>query len=222
MGSACPDSATPFPSDVQGVRTAQRTRVRICGFCAVASSPTVTAERCRIPAQRPRALARRKIHRRIGLLGAAVLMAARLTQKQAKHRSMPAMVTLDLEHGIRITTATGPTSVADFLGIYRTVVADPSLAMATRSLIDLRQACLSGITRDDVQRAIELPKLPRQTETRLAIVASSPLTYGLSRMYAMMQAGRRAGEVQVFNTLDEALAWLTARGPGHGVEVGAS
>jgi len=118
------------------------------------------------------------------------------------------MVTLDRERGIRITTATGPTSVADFLAVYRTIVADPNLAATTRSLIDLRQASLAGITRGDVLRAVELPKLPRQAETRMAIVVTTPLTHGLSRMYAILQNGRRHGEVEVFKALDDAMAWL--------------
>jgi len=135
---------------------------------------------------------------------------------------MPAMVTLDREHGIRITTAAGPTSVADFLAVNRTIHADPDLAMTTRSLVDLRYASLRDLTRSDVQQAVKLPILPRQAETRMAVVTSSPLAYGLARMFAMMQAGPRRGEVQVFNTLDGAMAWLTARGAGDGRDVGAS
>ena len=42
----------------------------------------------------------------------------------------------------------------------------------------------------------------------MAVVASSPLAYGLARMFAMLQAGPQRGEVQVFTTLDEAMAWL--------------
>ena len=41
---------------------------------------------------------------------------------------MPAMVTLDQERGIRITSAVGPMRWADFLEIYRMIAGDPSLA----------------------------------------------------------------------------------------------
>ena len=121
---------------------------------------------------------------------------------------MPAMVTLDEERGIRITTAIGPIRWAEFLEIYRMIAADPALATVTRTLVDLQHASLQGITRADVQAAANLPNVPRLADTRMAIVATSPVVYGMSRMYAMMQELRRAGEVQVFRTVDEAMTWL--------------
>jgi hypothetical protein len=121
---------------------------------------------------------------------------------------MPAILTLDQERGIRITSAVGPMRWADFLEIYRMIADDPKTALAKRTLVDLRHASLDGFTRADVQAAVNLPKLSREADTRLAIVTKSPLVYGLSRMYAMMQVVRQTGEVQVFTSLDEAMAWL--------------
>lgn len=121
---------------------------------------------------------------------------------------MPAMVTLDQERGIRITSAVGPMRWIDFMEIYRMIAGDPSLAHVKRTLVDLRHASLEGVTRADVQAAVSLPKLPREADTRLAIVTKSPVVYGIARMYAMMQVIRRTGEVEIFTTLDEAMAWL--------------
>jgi hypothetical protein len=121
---------------------------------------------------------------------------------------MPAMVTLDQERGIRITSAVGPMRWVDFLEIYRMIAGDPSLSSVKRTLVDLRHASLAGVTREDVQAAVHLPKLPREVDTRMAIVTKSPVVYGVSRMYAMMQVIRQTGEVKVFGTLDEAMAWL--------------
>ena len=121
---------------------------------------------------------------------------------------MPAMVTLDQERGIRITSAVGPMRWADFMEIYRMIAGDPSLSTVKKTLVDLRHATLEGVTRADVQAAVNLPKLPREEDTRLAIVTKSPLVYGISRMYAMMQVIRQTGEVEVFTRLDEAMAWL--------------
>jgi hypothetical protein len=121
---------------------------------------------------------------------------------------MPAMITLDQERGIRITTAIGPMRWAEFLEIYRMIAADPSLATVTRTLVDLQHASLQGVTRDDVKAAVNLPDLPRRADTRLAIVTKSPVVYGMSRMYAMMQDSRGGGAVQVFKTVDEAMTWL--------------
>jgi len=118
------------------------------------------------------------------------------------------MVTLDQERGIRITSAVGPMRWADFLEIYRMIAGDPSLATVKKTLVDLRHASLEGVTRADVQAAVNLPKLPREVDTRLAIVTKSPVVYGISRMYAMMQAVRQTGEVEVFSTFEEAMEWL--------------
>jgi hypothetical protein len=121
---------------------------------------------------------------------------------------MPAMFTLDQERGIRITSAIGPMRWADFLEIYRMIANDPNKAEAKRTLVDLRHASLDNVTRADVQAAVNLPKLARETDTRLAIVTKSPVVYGLAHMYAMMQVVRQTGEVRVFTALDEAMAWL--------------
>jgi len=121
---------------------------------------------------------------------------------------MPAMVTLGKERGIRITSAVGPMRWSDFREIYRMIAADPSLSAAKRTLVDLQHASLAGVTRADVQAAVHLPKLPREADTRLAIVTKSPVVYGIARMYALMQVVRQTGEVEVFTTLDEAMAWL--------------
>ena len=121
---------------------------------------------------------------------------------------MPAMVTLDQERGIRITSAVGPMRWADFLEIYRMIAGDPSLSTVKKTLVDLRHVTLEGVTRADVQAAVNLPKLPREVDTRLAIVTKSPVVYGISRMYAMMQAVRQTGEVEVFSTFEEAMEWL--------------
>ena len=122
---------------------------------------------------------------------------------------MPAMVTLDEERGIRITSAVGPMRWADFMEIYRMIAGDPSLSTVKKTLVDLRHATLEGVTRADVHAAVNLPKLPREVDTRLAIVTKSPVVYGISRMYAMMQVIRQTGEVEVFTKLDEAMAWLS-------------
>ena len=118
---------------------------------------------------------------------------------------MPATFTLDRERGIRITTAVGPTRWVEFLELYHMIVADPSFGTVTRTLVDLQNASLDAITRADVKAAVNLPKRP---DIRLAIVAKSPVVYGLSRMYALMQDLRGTGEVRVFTKLDEAMTWL--------------
>jgi len=126
---------------------------------------------------------------------------------------MPALITLDRERGIRITTAVGAMRWIDFLEVYRMIVADPSLATLTRTLVDLRHASLDGVTRADVQAAANLPRVPRHAATRLAIVATSPFVYAMSRMYELLAETIRPGEVQVFLTVDAAMTWLVDSSP---------
>lgn len=127
---------------------------------------------------------------------------------------MPTTVKLDRATGIRVTTGSGVVRGQDFVDAYYQIIADPELAHATRSLVDLRNASLEEFTSADVRAAVNLPQLPRQAETRMAIVATTAVAYGMSRMYAMMQENSRPGEAQVFQEYADALAWLLAETPG--------
>jgi hypothetical protein len=126
---------------------------------------------------------------------------------------MPTTVTLDRATGIRVATGSGVVRGRDFVDLYQKIIADPELANATRSLIDLREASLEELSSADVRAAVNLPQLPRQAETRMAIVATTAVAYGMSRMYAMMQENSRPGEAQVFHEYADALAWLLAETP---------
>jgi hypothetical protein len=127
---------------------------------------------------------------------------------------MPTTVKLDRATGIRVTTGSGVVGGQDLIDLYQQIISDPELANATRSLIDLREASLEGLSSADVRAAVNLPQLPRQAETRMAIVATTAVAYGMSRMYAMMQENSRPGEAQVFHEYADALAWLLAEPHG--------
>ena len=105
----------------------------------------------------------------------------------------------------------------EFLEVYRMITGDPCQAAVKRTLVDLRHASLDSITRADVKAAVNLPK---RSGIRLAIVAKSPVVYGLSRMYALMQDLSGTSEVQVFTKVDEAMAWLVQEtAPAHSASV---
>lgn len=125
---------------------------------------------------------------------------------------MPTTVKLDQLRGIRVTTATGVVRGQEFVDIYHQIVTDPQLYNATRSLADFRRASLEEITPADVRALANLPPLPRQAETRMAVVAPSAVAYGMSRMYAILHEEHLRGEVQVFQDYDEGLSWLLAGG----------
>jgi hypothetical protein len=121
---------------------------------------------------------------------------------------MPATVQLDRKRGIRVTTITGVVQRDELLDAYALIVGDPAFSDVTRGLVDLRHGSVDELTTVDVQTYARLPALPRQSEMRLAVVATDPVAYGMSRMYAMFRENTLAGEAQVFQDYDLAVAWL--------------
>lgn len=84
--------------------------------------------------------------------------------------------------------------------------AQPGLAAAPGVLVDLQAADLDRVGAEDVRRfAADESLLAR--DQKLAIVVSGPFGYGLGRMFEQLRAGRTT--VRVFQTRDEADAWLT-------------
>ncbi|MDB4908508.1 MAG: hypothetical protein JWO05_3292 [Gemmatimonadetes bacterium] len=78
---------------------------------------------------------------------------------------------------------------------------DPDL----RSLTDLRDVTDVTVTERELRATAWMPLY--SAGVRRAIVASSDIAYGLSRMYAQ-HAKRFGGNVRVFRTMEEAEAWL--------------
>jgi hypothetical protein len=126
---------------------------------------------------------------------------------------MPAVITIDQARGIRFTTLTGVVSPHEILDAYSRVAGDPALSNVTRSLVDVREGSVAALTSKDVRAYAQLPALPRQSEMRLAIVATDSAAYGVSRMYSMLRESTHAGETRVFRDYDEAVVWLLDDAP---------
>jgi hypothetical protein len=112
---------------------------------------------------------------------------------------------------MRVTKGTGMLRAPDFIDANETIRADPELSGVTRSMIDLRDASLDDLTAAEVHAVVNLPPLPRQAETRTAIVATAPVAFGMARMYSMLQESTRGANVRVFDDYDDALRWLGER-----------
>jgi hypothetical protein len=121
---------------------------------------------------------------------------------------MPTTVTIDRARGIRVMAGTGMLRAPDFIDVNEKIRADPELFGLIRSMIDLREASLDELTAAEVHAVVNLPPLPRQAETRTAIVATAPVAFGMARMYSMLQESQRGGNVRVFDDYDEGLDWL--------------
>jgi|GEM_PF-864247 len=104
---------------------------------------------------------------------------------------------------------TGKVTLKDFLDYHRTLkieAAPPTLSI----LSDYRELDPSGLTTSDI-RQIRMSALGKIAGTlrkvKEAVVVSSPLSYGLARMYdALVYA--EIYEMNVFMEIREAKAWL--------------
>jgi hypothetical protein len=76
-------------------------------------------------------------------------------------------------------------------------------------IIDLRGVHRMDITADQMQKLAELDRkaAERCPGTKIAIVASHDLTFGLSRIYSAYAQSANL-QARIFRTLDEARAWI--------------
>jgi len=115
-------------------------------------------------------------------------------------------------------TGRGVVTTGDLLDTLEFVRRERVLARGLPQLLDLSGA--EGITASaaDVRRLAEsfAKEMPEASESRLAIVASRPVLFGMSRMYQSLTADGQV-PISVFETPEPALAWLReAQGPEPG------
>ena len=86
-------------------------------------------------------------------------------------------------------------------------LADPLLANSPLSLVDLRKVTsVSALGVEDI-RSVAAGRLPESS--RLALVASDSVVFGLARMFtALRNIKESQAEIGVFRTLKEAEDWL--------------
>ncbi len=119
--------------------------------------------------------------------------------------------TYDEEHNILYTRFFGVVIDKDLKDQAETIAADPRIKPGVRELVDL-----SGV--EDIQGSSSSLELNIQIDCanseklagmRTAIVASTDLLYGFSRMYQTFAELRKSPlTVEVFRTVGEAREWL--------------
>jgi len=119
-----------------------------------------------------------------------------------RHRYDPGMRTL-------FVTAEGEIGDDEFLAWGQQVAADEAIPAGRLELIDLRRLELPDVSSETLRRVADAFRQRDRTqfETKIAVVASSDLAFGLSRMY---QAYRSDAPIalEVFRDMDAARAWL--------------
>ena len=115
---------------------------------------------------------------------------------------------IDTKHSIVLFKATEILSTNDVLTCVEKVVADPEFRSEFDHLVDLRQVTDFEASSEDVKtRATRNHDDKRLNASRIAIVTSSDLVFGMSRMYAILMEDAPI-TVRVFRNMEDAMTWL--------------
>ncbi len=115
--------------------------------------------------------------------------------------------------GVRTATYAGIITDPILLEAYRDLIAGPDFVPLAHDLADLRGVEALELTPDGLRELGALftgPVEPHRSEVLpgLAMVASSPASFGLARMYELMTESFLPKQTRVFRDFDEAQAWL--------------
>lgn len=116
----------------------------------------------------------------------------------------------DIETNIRTATYTGTVTDEELITAYRELLAKPDYEPTANDLVDLRGVERLDVSSEALQHLISLYSPVDQLghHTRLAIIAASDVTFGMSRMYEMLRGDEAPEEIHVFRSYDDAVLWL--------------
>lgn len=123
---------------------------------------------------------------------------------------MPITTHIDSETGDRTHTATGNLTVENVQATLSEVYTRPDFRSDAAALWDLREAT-GDFPTEDVRHLVDfVTKLVGDGDQgKVAIVVSSDLGFGMSRMYETILGGQTRKPMKVFRDLDDAQSWLT-------------
>jgi hypothetical protein len=112
---------------------------------------------------------------------------------------------IDPRTGVVLTIFRGAITFEEVVAHAVELRGDPSFRPRFAELLDLRDVTYTNLTFEELELLSHTID-PFSRAARRAIVASSDLMYGTSRMY--QEARDAEGNVQVFRTMKEARRWL--------------
>ena len=123
---------------------------------------------------------------------------------------MKLTVRFDAAANLRVQTLSGDVTAGDLRAALTELYEKPEIHPDQRSIWDLREANVRGMSAADVQQIADpvSGSWAGRGVPRNALVASEDLVFGLSRMYEARLGG--GGETRVFRDMSEALSWLSA------------
>ena len=109
-----------------------------------------------------------------------------------------------------MVTTSGDASVDELHEWVQEALADPRFRHNLRILIDHRQTRWWALSNDEIRRRASLVAADRQRigPQRIAAVVGSPIDDALGAMIRSLIEGRVEFELEIFDTLEAARAWL--------------
>ena len=122
---------------------------------------------------------------------------------------MPISYRIDPENNLAFVKAKGVLKETDYIEVRSKLVKDPLFRPGMNQLADFRSVEKHELTSDGIHLFMdqEISLKPILKGCRLAIVTSSDLHFGLTRMF-IVEMGETESSMQVFRDMDEAKAWL--------------
>lgn len=117
-------------------------------------------------------------------------------------------VTIDTESHLVCRTVTGAYSLDQMIASIEATFQHPDYRPGMKELADFRE-CVHGATKEDVASLVECVIGHREAAsgTRAAVVVSTAVTYGMSRM-AQIYLDGFPSEIAVFYDMEDAKRWL--------------
>ena len=118
--------------------------------------------------------------------------------------TMAVTYVIDVDAGIVIATAVGPTSTKDVSDYQQRLAEDPDFRATYHQLFDFRASTPTDIFGAQIETLLNTS--PFSAEARRAYVVSPGVGYGLARMAEAM--GEQRLSVRAFEDIDSARQWL--------------
>lgn len=108
-----------------------------------------------------------------------------------------------------ISKAWGACTANDVLEFREQVLRDDNFDPNFCQLVDCTHVTEVDITANEVRMLAEMS--PFSPDSRRALVAKTPLIFGLSRMFETLRGLRGEKYIRVFHNRNDAIAWLSAK-----------
>ncbi len=146
-----------------------------------------------------------------GSLAAPAAVGGPRVVRYSAHVTAPMQYTIDADRGFALVRVDGPLTVAAVEATLPKFLADPDFRPGLATVFDMTTADLHQLQPQTILaiQSINVRHAEQRGRARVALVAADDLRFGVSRMYEVLGPSPNL-TVQVFRTLDEAIAWAAS------------